>query len=141
MTEKEERVAVIKEALEWEGTAHHPEARLKGVGCDCGTFPLEVYERVRLIPHVDLPKYSPQWHMHKDEPLYLDILKRFAHEVDKPGPGDILMIKYGRQAAHGAIVIEWPMIIHADVTEGVTRDNATKYIDRFAGFYSIWGKP
>ena len=36
--EIEERERLIAEAKEWLGTPYHTAGRIKGAGCDCGTF-------------------------------------------------------------------------------------------------------
>ena len=39
-------------------------------------------------------------------------------------PGDFVVFRVGRCFAHGAIVIDWPRIIHAVVNRCVTLDEA-----------------
>jgi cell wall-associated NlpC family hydrolase len=41
-----------------------------------------------------------------------------------PEPGDVALFKFGRCYAHGAIITEWPRLIHAWVGVGVLEDNA-----------------
>ena len=43
-----------------------------------------------------------------------------------PEPGDVAVFKFGRCYAHGAIVTEWPMLIHSWVNGGVLRGDATQ---------------
>lgn len=108
------REAVLEEANSWLGTPFHHEARIKGGGVDCGQFLLEVYERVGIIPHVDVPHYPPDFHLHKDREWYSEIVRTYAEEFRGiPEPADIALYKIGRVYSHGAIVVGWPMIIHA----------------------------
>jgi len=80
---------------------------------DCSTFLLEVYERAGLIEHYEPPFAPQQWHCHQSRELFLEQVERFAHRVEIPKPGDAVLFKYGRTYSHGAIVIEWPTVIHA----------------------------
>jgi cell wall-associated NlpC family hydrolase len=137
MTIDEQRAAVIKEACTWIGTPFHPESRLKGVGIDCGTFLLEVFERVGMLPHTELEHRAHDWHVHSTDAIYLREILKYAHRVESPLPGDIALFQYGKQAAHGAIVIEWPtIVIHASLIEKrVTKANITSALSRVQGFY------
>ena len=63
MIEQEQRDAVLAEAATWIGTKHHNGARLKGVGVDCGQFPLAVYEAAGLLPHIVPDRYPPDFHL------------------------------------------------------------------------------
>ncbi len=38
-------------------------------------------------------------------------------------PGDIVLWKFGRCFSHGAIIVEWPTIIHAYVGQRCTLEN------------------
>ena len=52
---------------------------------------------------------------------------KYTDEVAVPQKGDVAMWQFGKCFAHGAIVVEWPMIIHAYRHEGkVTRSDASK---------------
>ena len=135
------RDRIIAEAKTWLKTPWHHQGRIKGAGVDCAYFLVEVYSAVGLIQSVDLGEYPPDWHMHRDEPLFTDILEGYAYPVDEPLPGDIAMFKFGRAAAHGSIVMEWPLIIHAFKDERmVTISDASRALaDRFSGIYRITG--
>ena len=126
------RLAVIEEAVGWLRTPYHHMARVKGVGADCLTLLAEVYEKAGVIPHVEIPFYPPDWNLHRDAERYLDGVMRYAREVpagdtaDPPQPGDIAVFKYGRCFAHGAIVLQWPRLIHAWHNAGVVYADATQ---------------
>jgi cell wall-associated NlpC family hydrolase len=130
MTEDEQRKSVISEAKTWLKTPHHNGARLKGVGCDCGTFPWMVYCAAGLMP--EMPKelrYSPHFHFSRDEEWYLKLAQKYGKELPPgqfPKPGDFALYKIGRVFSHGVIVIDWPHIIHAYIHVGVTLDHADK---------------
>lgn len=110
------RAAILSESTTWLGTPFHHAARLKGCGVDCANLLVGVFSAVGLVPDMALPDYPQDWHIHNDEPRFLSELARYACQMpvgELPLPGDIAMFRYGRHAAHGAIVTEWPQVIHA----------------------------
>jgi cell wall-associated NlpC family hydrolase len=140
-----QRELVVDEALSWQGTPYHHRGRIKGAGVDCGMILCEVYERAGVLPHVDPGEYVPDWFMHRDEPVYLGIVEQFAAKIDGLAkPGDIALFQYGRNPAHGAIVIEWPTILHSFKKAGmVILDDAVankELAERFVGIWSPWAK-
>ena len=128
MGEIEQRAAVVAEAMTWLKTPYHHHARVKGAGCDCAQFPAAVYEMAGLMDHVE-PVYPHDWHMHRNEELYLEWADRVGATeipVEAAGPGDFIIWKFGRTFSHGAIFVEPPMIIHATQAAGmVTLDHWT----------------
>jgi cell wall-associated NlpC family hydrolase len=107
------RELVIAEARAWLRTPYHHQQRVRGAGVDCGQFPLAVYEAAGVIPHVDVPHYPADFAMHSEEEWYLRIVERFAREVEAPRPGEFAIWQWGKTFSHGAIVIDWPTIIHS----------------------------
>lgn len=127
MSEIEQRESVIVEALTWLRTPHHNGAAIKGAGVDCGMFPWSVYHACGLMPEIpaDL-RYSPQFHLHKDEEWYLKLALANGKELPEgqlPKRGDFALYKVGRVFSHGAIVVDWPVIVHSYVRVGVTIDH------------------
>ena len=126
---QEQRSAVITEAMSWLRTPHHNHACIKGAGVDCGQFPIAVYEAAGVIPHIDVPPYPPDFHLHSGREWYLGIVEQFGRELPSdaiPKKGDFVLYKIGRVFSHGAIVIEWPTIIHAYVGQGVVIADGTQ---------------
>jgi NlpC/P60 family putative phage cell wall peptidase len=113
VTEAVLRDYIVEEAESWLGTPFHHMARVKGAGVDCLMLLCEVYEKVGIVPHIPTEYYPPDWHMHRDVERYMDGLRRYAEEVEVPLRGDIAMVKMGRVFSHGAIITEYPYIIHA----------------------------
>ena len=108
--------AVIAEAHSWLRTPYVHRGGLKGVGVDCGMLLIEVFATVLELERPDVGNYSADWFLHRDEPVYLDWLSKFADKrrgLDVIEPGDILMFNFGRHAAHGAIVVSEDLMIHA----------------------------
>ncbi|MDR2561959.1 MAG: hypothetical protein LBC63_09350 [Holophagales bacterium] len=147
--------AVIQEALSWLGTPYHHAARVKGAGADCGQFPAAVFEAAGLIPPLDIDYYPCDWHLHRDDERYLSIVERHFSKVpidleltknggdlansQLPLPGDIALFRYGRAISHGAIVIDWPIVIHAYIHAGaVVLDDALANTDLAGRFVGVW---
>lgn len=143
MTEAEERAAVIAEAATWLKTPYHHMGRLKGKGVDCAMILAEVYHAVlpERVPALTVESYPMDWAMHRSAERYLSYVTRFAREIAPlPKPGDVVLYRWGRCLAHGAIVVAWPKVIHAMVRDGVTYAEGDK--GRLAGremrFYTLW---
>lgn len=137
-----ERQAVIAEALTWLKTPYHHAARVKGAGVDCVQILIAVYQACGLVGEVDTGEYVSDWMLHQSDEIYLEGIMKYAHPVEVPLPGDIALYKFGRTVSHAAIVIEWPLIIHAHRPEKmVTLGEGDKgqLADRLHGFFSVWG--
>lgn len=104
----------------------------------------EVYGAVGLIPRLDPKPYPADWHMHRDVERYLQQVLEYAVPTDTPLPGDVVLYRFGRCVSHGAIVIEWPMVVHAFMREGaVVLSDASRQADliqsgRFACAYTLF---
>lgn len=123
------RELVIQEAETWLGTPYHHMARVKGAGVDCGQLPLGVYYNTGCIPYIKTEYYPPDFYMHRDEEWYRGIVEVWAeilHDETELRPADLVLYKIGRLFAHGAIVVEWPRIIHAKRGRGVVYDDGTQ---------------
>lgn len=136
-TERRERGAVVEEARAWLNTPYHHMAAVKGSGVDCAMILREVYGNSVFPEYKDIQieHYPPDWHMHRDDERYLDIVRQYAGEVDEPEPGDIVVVRYGRAFSHGGIVVQWPLCIHAYVSAGCVT------LEDFEANKEIWGRP
>ena len=160
--ESGQRQAVLAEAESWIGTPFHHQGRVKGPqgGVDCAMLLLEVFQRAGVIRNTDLgtenrkPKtenrllnYSQQWHLHRGEERYLQMIQTLGgREINTtPLHGDIAVWKIGRAYSHAAIVILWPCIIHAAASpiSACILDNAlisALNLDRYpVKFLTAWG--
>ncbi|KMN36525.1 hydrolase [Chromobacterium sp. LK1] len=140
-TEQKQRAAVVAEAMTWLNTPYHHQGNVKGAGADCAFLLIRVFHACGLIPDIDPRPYPMDWHLHRGEERYLRWVEEYARPVETPQPGDIVVYKFGRCISHGAIVIDWPTILHAYVGEGVVltdAENTPRLQGRQAGFYSIW---
>lgn len=138
----QQRQSVVQEAMTWQNTPYHHQANLKGAGVDCIMLMVEVYKACALVPAtVDPRPYPHDWHMHRSDEIYLGGIERLADRVELPLPGDIALFQFGRCVSHGAIVIKWPLVIHAFIEHGgVVQTDISKsaaLTDRLRGFYSL----
>lgn len=119
---------MVKAAKEWLRTPYHHMGKVKGCGADCAMFPLAVYQECGVLPvNFIPPDYSMQWHLHHAEEKYLQAIEPFTEE--KTGdllPGDFVVFKFGRAFSHGAIVVNWPLIIHSYIPHGVQYGDALR---------------
>lgn len=149
--EDSQRAAVVKIAKSWLGTPYHHMGRIKGAGVDCLTILAETFHEAKLIPKIEVSYYPKDWMLHRDAERYLEGLLKYANEIPgSPKPGDIVLWKIGRCFSHGAIVVEWPIVIHANAGRNVSLDNidtvqALKFEKdgktlRPTKFFSYWGK-
>lgn len=139
-----QRLDVVQEALTFIGTPYHHQGRIRGVGVDCGMLPMEVYHACGLVPALETPVYPQDFHMHRGEEFYLQLVEAHAVKVDRaPLPGDLVLFRFGRVLSHGAIVVAWPCIIHAYLqARAVVLDDAEANTDlsrRFEGVWTFWG--
>ena len=123
-----QRNNIVRSAKEWLGTPYHHHARVKHAGADCAMFPLAVYQECGALPReYRPPQYSVQWHLHRSEELYLTEIEKFVTEIQAPPqPADFIVFRFGRTFSHGAIVVEWPIVIHSYIPHGVLLSDALR---------------
>jgi hypothetical protein len=88
---------------------------------------LRVFVEVGAIPEFDPRPYPIDHMMHSGDERFLGWLNRYADEVTggEPQVADVIVYKVGRCYSHGAIVVQWPHIIHA------FRDERAVVLSRF----------
>jgi cell wall-associated NlpC family hydrolase len=146
-----QRAAVVAEAETWLRTPYVSNADQKGHGVDCGMLLVRVFVDTGIVPAFDPRPYPAQWAINQSAELYLGIVERFAKEIPGPPlPGDIALFKIGHCYAHGAIVIDWPRILHANPAPGgpsrnlpssCRHDDWSRNLDlhrRVPRFFSVW---
>jgi len=155
MTDEEQRQAVIKEALSWEGTRYHHMGRIKirrnengeivePGGIDCAQLVYMVFHNCGLTPEMPLYNYSPQEYLNRNDQKFLKEILGRAHETKTPLPGDVVLFWQGRGFGHGGIVMPpgWPTIIHAhQAADKVMLDDGSQgqMQGRKKLFLTIWG--
>lgn len=113
--ENAQRHTVVTLAKSWLKTPYHHGQGVKGAGVDCAYLLIEVYSAAGLAPRINPGPYPRDWHFHRGDERYLEWIERFASPLlsGPPLPGDVATFKFGRSHAHGAIVTDWPNVIHA----------------------------
>ncbi len=109
------RDRIVAEARTWLGTPFVHQAMVKGAGVGCGTLLIAVYGALGFpVPTVkELGHFPHDWHLHTREERYLNILSKFAHPVEIPEKGDMVLFQIGRVFAHSALIVTWPTeVIH-----------------------------
>lgn len=137
----EQQQRVVTEAHTWLGTPYHHAAAIKGAGVDCAFLLIEVFAASGLIERFDPRPYPMDWHLHRSEERYLGQVLEHAEQVETPEPGDIALYQFGRCVSHGAIIIDWPMVIHAQRPEGcvIGEGDQGRLAGRLAGFWRLRG--
>lgn len=143
--ERQQRDAVVHEALSWEGTPFLHHQRVKGAGVDCLGFLYMPFLETGLIHDIEIPEYSSQWFAHRHDDRLVEAVNKLASEIfDEPLPGDVVVVKIARVYAHSAIVIKWPQIIHASPTRAMVSTDDIHTSITFSGrpkrYFSYWGK-
>jgi len=140
--EARERRMVVAEALTWLKTPYHHQGRIKGAGTDCAMILCEVFYNVGLLPRIDPGYYPPDWHLHRSEERYLESVTKYLHPCAAATgrPGDIVLYRFGRCVSHAAIVIDWPLVIHAYIDVGVELTDTTRpaMAERIHSIWSYW---
>jgi len=133
------REDVVAIAQTWLRTPWRHEACIKGAGVDCAQLLRAVYIEAGLAPYFETDSYPMDWMLHRDEERFLAYIEKYMDPVEAPQPGDAAVWTYGRCFSHGAIVIEWPVLIHAYRKDrGVVWGDATKgeFVGRSVLFYT-----
>jgi NlpC/P60 family putative phage cell wall peptidase len=144
MNEQEQRRRVVAESLSWCDTPYHHQGRIKGVGVDCLMLLLEVFERAGVVERIEPGNYAQQWHLHRNEELYMGGLARYARRVaaiDLAQPGDIALYQFGRCYSHGGIFVAADLVVHAYVNRGVilTRPSIEEpLVGRPMQLWTVW---
>jgi NlpC/P60 family putative phage cell wall peptidase len=133
-----DRERVVAEAQKWLGTPFHHEARLLGVGVDCLQLLIAVYQGAGIIKGVPDERYTRDWHMHKSEERYLAGVERFFVKTEEALQGNAALFRFGRCISHAAIIIEWPLVIHAYWRGGVIASSVydAELTGRLAGIWT-----
>jgi cell wall-associated NlpC family hydrolase len=129
MNELAQRQLVIENALSFLGTPFHENCCIKGVGTDCGRFLAKVYgdSGIKVPDLKDISLFPHNWHLHRDDERYLNLMLKFSKITNDPKPADMCFFRVGRGWAHSAIIIQYPLVIHA-MPPCVSKTNADQIV-------------
>ncbi len=137
------RAAVVAEALTWIGTPFHHAQAVKGRGVDCAMSLIEWFSSQGVIKKFDPRPYSATWFLHQGEEKFLKIIEEYADKLPEKArvlPADIALYRYGRCAAHGALIVDDEFIVHAYAVAGrVERTSRVSMEDALEGYWRVRG--
>lgn len=121
--------AVVIEALSWLRTPWRHNMSIRGVGIDCGQLLRVSFVGAGAVPPFDTGDYPADWMMNRSAERFLEFVERFMVRTYAvaPAPADVVVWRIGRCFAHGAIVADWPMVVHASRRDRIVlREDATR---------------
>lgn len=156
-----ERMRLVSAGMSWVATPYRHHCRVKGpgvrgAGVDCAHFLTESHFESGLVQRFDVGRYNHDWHRHQDEERYLAKVEEYLKRVDDTEapllerdpdfftyPGNVIVWKVGRTYSHGALVKQWPVVIHASFpARSVITEDIRKTImeEKPMRVYSFWGR-
>lgn len=138
------RADVVAAARKWLGTPYHHRAQVPGAGVDCLMLIVAVFQELGVLPaNLEVPEYPPDIMFHRYDTRYVDGVLEHADEVLLPRPGDVALWEFGLNYSHGAIVLEWPRVLHAYAPAGACViddvDQTPRLLRRSVRFFAMRG--
>ena len=121
------RQDVVNEAKKWLGARWEHQQCLQYKAADCGMILIDIFATCGIIERPKVEPYPRDWALHQTDERYLGYVEQHCKKVlhRSPLPGDIAIWKFGNTYSHGAVVIDWPLILHAQVKDGVVLADAS----------------
>lgn len=128
---------IANAALEWLGTPHVNQARVKGKGVDCGMLLIASLEDAGAIVKngIKVAPYSNEWHLHRSEEWFKSVVETYCEPVHELQEGDFILYQYGRCVSHGAVYIGDGVVCHSLIDQGCILSNMDEVI-----FYNALGQ-
>jgi len=154
-SEATQRAHAVRAMLGWIGTPFRDCGFVKGPNgaVDCAMSLVGTYREAGLIGDFDPRPYPSRWFQHREEERFLDCLAQLgAHETDAARPGDILVWRFGRTYAHGAVMINAREVCHAYAAAGQVTVSAIDepllafigwrggHVPRPVKYFTLWGR-
>lgn len=139
---------IANAALEYLGTPHVNQAKVKGKGVDCGMLLIASLEDAGAVQKdsIEIAPYSNEWHLHHSEEWFKGYIEKYCDKVEELQEGDFVLYQYGRCASHGAVYVGNGIVCHALVNHGcvLTEMDDVMFLDahgksRVRGFYRFRG--
>ncbi len=121
------RADVVAEARRWLGTPYRHQGRSRLTGCDCLGLVGGVALALGLLPEGWWEReFDARWAGYGRHPQGSTLragAEQVLTPVSQPAPGDVLLVRFGREPQHFAIVAEHPLgtglsIVHAASQRG-----------------------
>lgn len=108
--------AIVAEAMTWLDTPYHHRQRVKGAGVDCAQILIGVFVVCGMIADFEPEDYPRDWMMNRTEDRFRAKVRELADEISvaEVRPGDVALYRVGHCFAHGSVIIDWPLVLHAD---------------------------
>lgn len=111
------REHIVALARSWIGTPYHPQASVKGAGCDCLGLVRGVWREFLGDEPEPIPPYTPDWGEARGAETLLAGARRHMAErgASEAVPGDVVVFRLRRaaMAKHAAILATPGTMIHA----------------------------
>lgn len=139
---------IANAALEWLGTPHVNQARVKGKGVDCGMLLIASLEDAGAIVKdgIKIAPYSNEWHLHHSEEWFKSVVEEHCEQVHELQEGDFILYQYGRCVSHGAVYVGDNVVCHSLIGQGCILSNMDEVIflnalgqSRVRGYYRFRG--
>jgi NlpC/P60 family putative phage cell wall peptidase len=134
-------LAIRAEAMSFLGTPFRHGASLRGSGIDCIHLVCAVLRATGMLAaDAVIPRYPPDWMIHRREERLVDGLRVYCDEVYAPfRVGDILTYKFGHAASHCGIYVGNNQVVHAATRDRVRCDpvDIEPLKARYAGAYRV----
>lgn len=156
--------AIVRAARSWIDTPFVHQGDVLGVGVDCVMLVVRVYSEAGVLPP-DFPDPRPYprgWYLERGDTRYRDALA--AHFVQArgplvndcpvhgrrlepqcswcyeraPQPGDLVLFRVGKAAAHSGIVTAWPYVVHAYPERAVCEEPSDRNALAEHPIVSVW---
>lgn len=139
---------IANAALEFLGTPHVNQAKVKGKGVDCGMLLIASLEGAGVIEKdaIEIAPYSNEWHLHHSEEWFKHYVETYCDKVDELQEGDFVLYQFGRCVSHGAVYVGNGIVCHAVIGQGCILEemDSVKFLDakgksRVRGYYRFRG--
>ena len=134
---------IVQEAREWVGTSFVPQQSVKGHGCDCKGLIAGIARELSRpeADHVHMLALDYNLARVPSDRLKVGMADLFDRVVGEPEPGDLLLLKVGKQPAHLAVCTEGGLVdgraVHASVENGV-RETRLRALLKIMPLDSVW---
>ncbi len=103
---------IAAEARRWLGTPYHPQASIKGVGCDCGTLMGGMAVELGIVS-ADFWQTSFAKHAGYSQQAYagslIRVLRDFMPEIEPAAAiaGDVVVMKFATEPQHVGVLVPY----------------------------------